>query len=275
MSRLRLLVAALLAFVLVGCGSAAIGAARDLEPGAPAGGRAALTAALDEITAAGPSVAVTVVDNTTGSTFSYAAGEPMETASIVKVEILAALLLRAQETGTPLDARQRALVETMIRDSSDDAASELWWEIGGPEGLASVSERLGLTSTVGGDDGWWGWTTTTAADQAQLISALISPESALAADSQDQILALMGSVRDDQAWGVSAAAAGGETVQVKNGWMSDSALDPATTINSIGRITGDGTDLTVVVLTGGSPDESTGIQLVEHVASLSRTTLAW
>jgi hypothetical protein len=249
----------------------------DAEPvGSPwQEGAAALTTALDELTAGAHEIAVTVINNKSPESYVYGADGTFETASIVKVEILAALLLRAQDSGRPLTAHQLSLAEAMIRDSDDNAASAFWWQIGGPRGLAAASERLGLTATVGGADGWWGWTTTTVADQARMITALIETGGELNAESQGLILDLMGSVRPDQAWGVSAATADGETVQIKNGWMSNSALQSNTTINSIGRITGECVDVTIAVLSGGTADEPSGIALVERAAALARRHLGW
>ena len=49
----------------------------------------------------------------------------------------------------------------MIRESDNDAASDLWSQIGAEDGLAAANSTFGLTDTDPGADGYWGLTTTT------------------------------------------------------------------------------------------------------------------
>jgi len=113
----------------------------------------------------------------------------LATASIVKVDILATLLL--QRDGE-LSRAQKALAERMIEDSDNSAASALWRQIGRARGLAAANKRFGLTSTVGGSGGWWGRTTTTPADQLRLLHVIFTDESPLPAPSRAYVRALMG-----------------------------------------------------------------------------------
>jgi len=83
----------------------------------------------------------------------------------------------------------------------------------------------------------------------------------------------MGQVVSDQDWGVSAAARTGETTILKNGWLSLDSDDGLWAVNSIGRITGNGTDVTIAVLSHGSDDLDDGIALVQRVAELTRDQL--
>ena len=105
--------------------------------------------------------AVAATDHVTGATYAFHASEAFETASVVKVDILAALLLRAQDAGRGLTAAERSLAGDMIRYSDNDAASALWWTIGGAAGLARANKRLGLTETpsrtAGGVSPTTGW----------------------------------------------------------------------------------------------------------------------
>ena len=86
---------------------------------------------------------------------------------------------------------------------------------------------------------------------------------------------LMGEVDSDQDWGVSAAAKSGESTILKNGWLQRSADGNQWIIDGIGRITGNGTDVTIAVLSHDNDTLSGGISFVEQVAQLTRTTLAW
>ncbi|MGW4750279.1 serine hydrolase, partial [Streptomyces sp. NPDC004290] len=94
---------------------------------------------------------------------------PYDTASIIKVDIHAALLLQAQDAGRPLDATQQALARAMIEHSDNAAANALWRQIGLAPGLEAANKRLGLTSTKGGPGFLWGLTRTTASDQIRLL----------------------------------------------------------------------------------------------------------
>ncbi|MFF3322845.1 serine hydrolase [Streptomyces sp. NPDC002889] len=193
-----------------------------------------------------------------------------DTASIVKVDILAALLLRAQDRGTWLTAEQRRLASAMIRSSDNQAADALWRTIGGAQGLDAANERLGLTATVAGTGGHWGLTRTTAADQLILLEAVFGDVSPFTSRSRGYVQSLMSDVVKGQRWGISAAAeasqADGSTVALKNGWLPRTATG-LWDVNSIGRIEHGGRTLLVSVLSDGQPSHQAGIDLVEQVAT--------
>ncbi len=245
-------------------------AAARIEASARAAREATLTTALTNLRGStGVDFAVTLEDHVTGETYSFHSGEAFETASIVKVEILAALLL--QNNGA-LTASQQALANVMIRESDNDAASALWDQIGDAAGLAQANATLGLTSTVPGEDGYWGLTTTTSADQAHLIDAVSAADGPLGS-ARTTLTELMGSVITDQAWGISAAATSGESFILKNGWMTRSDDSDRWEVNSIGRITGTGTDLTLAVMSSGNATSASGIAVIEQIAQLVRSQL--
>ncbi|GHH75094.1 hypothetical protein GCM10018781_43290 [Kitasatospora indigofera] len=189
-------------------------------------------------------------------------GHAFITASIVKADILAALL---RQSGTALGAAQRAQAEAMIEQSDNDAAGELYEAIGGADGLDEANRAFGLTGTTAGRDGYWGLTTTTTEDQLRLLRVIFTDDSPLDADDRAYLQDLMGLIAQDQAWGVSAAAGPDGTAKLKNGWLSRSA-DGLWAVNSIGLVTRDGHDLLVAVLSDGNSTEESGIGLVESVA---------
>ncbi|MER7889271.1 serine hydrolase [Micromonospora sp. NPDC094482] len=213
--------------------------------------------------------AVAVLDRTTGAHLSVNADAGFHTASIVKVDILAALLLERQ-TAQGLTAKEQNLAFDMITKSDNNAATSLWKEIGGASGLAAANRTLGLTETIPADGGSWGTTTTTANDQIRLLQTLTNASGPLNATSRGYVLNLMSQVQDDQDWGVPAgASAQASGVYVKNGWMGDSRDDGLWVTNSIGRIVEPGHDWLVAVLTSGNTDESSGINIVEHAVTLA------
>ncbi|MDT0611248.1 serine hydrolase [Streptomyces lancefieldiae] len=248
---------------------------------APAGGEASvetvepvvdrgalLAAAMGSVTVAdGAEVSVAVLDADSGESASYGTGV-FDTASIVKVDILAALLLRAQDTGRALTAAETSYAVAMIENSDNDSASALWRAIGAADGLDAANERFGLTRTAGGDGALWGLTQTTAADQVALLrQVFVADGSRLNEASRAYVRGLMGRIADGQRWGVSAAAdgAGGSAWALKNGWLQRSTTG-LWVVNSIGQVTSGGHDYLVAVVSRGSATRAEGIALTEAAA---------
>ncbi|MEU2420953.1 serine hydrolase [Streptomyces sp. NPDC007851] len=216
--------------------------------------------------------AVLDLDGTGQDPAVYGDDTPYDTASIVKVDILAALLLHARDHRRDLTARESAQAEVMIRDSDNTAADALWRAIGRAPGLESANKRLGLTSTTGGPDGRWGLTRTTAGDQIRLLRAVFGTGgTVLDAPSRNRIRTLMTQISADQSWGVSAAADSGWAL--KNGWLMRNATG-LWDINSVGRVTAGGHHYLVAVLSDGNASMPDGVQLVERAARTAVSTTA-
>ncbi|TXS47410.1 serine hydrolase [Streptomyces sp. OR43] len=208
-------------------------------------------------------VSVAVLDGDSGTRAVYGGEDATyDTASIVKVDILAALLLRAQDEDRVLTAGERAHAVAMIERSDNEAATALLAAVGGASALDAANERLGLTATTAAQA--WGLTRTTAADQLTLLEAVFgtAPDTELSQASRTYLRGLMTQVEADQQWGVSAA---GSAWALKNGWMPRTATG-LWNINSIGQVTADGRTYLVAVLSGGQPSKEAGVALVESVA---------
>ncbi|MEU9436162.1 serine hydrolase [Streptomyces sp. NPDC048252] len=232
---------------------------------------ALLASAMKSVTVPGDaSVSVAVLDLDSGDDATY--GESaFDTASIVKVDILATLLLQAQDADRRLTAAEKTYATAMIENSDNDSASALWRIIGKAQGLDAANERFGLTDTAGGDDMLWGLTQTTAADQLTLLQQVFGDDSELSEASRTYLRGLMGQIAVDQRWGVSAAA-DGSSWALKNGWLARSTTG-LWDINSIGRVTVDGHDCLVAVLSNGNATQTAGISLVEQVARTAVSAL--
>jgi beta-lactamase class A len=223
------------------------------------------------IQADGGHLAVAVDDLTTGTEATYNGTSEFATASIVKVDILAALLYELQQSGQTMTDEDQDLATTMIENSDNDAASALYADIGGPAGLDRANQVFGLTGTTAGTDGEWGLTSTTVDDQIRLLRQITGPSSVLSPASQDYIQDLMGEVETDQQWGVPAAADPGRRYLVKNGWLPNPTL---WSINSIGEIEHDQDQLLVAVLSDGNPTEDSGISAVQAVVQKAADAIA-
>jgi hypothetical protein len=221
----------------------------------------------------GAEVSVAVLDLESGASAAYGDGS-FDTASIVKVDILAALLLQAQDAGRELTAAEKSYAADMIENSDNTAASALWRAIGKADGLGTANERLGLTDTVGGEGMYWGLTQTTAADQLTLLRQVFGDDgedSELSADARAYLQGLMGQIAVDQQWGVSAAA-DGSAWALKNGWLPRTATG-LWDINSIGRVRVDGHDCLVAVVSDGNSTKTKGVSLVEAAARAAVSVL--
>ncbi|WP_406164955.1 serine hydrolase [Streptomyces sp. NBC_00996] len=220
--------------------------------------------------------AVVDLDGTGREPAVYGDDTPYDTASIVKVDILAAALLRAQDAGRALTVQERAQAESMIERSDNTAANALWRRIGLAPGLEAANKRLGLTSTKGGPGAKWGLTRTTASDQIRLLRAVFdtgptshASSTALNKASRTYIRTLMTRIVGEQAWGVSAATGSGWAL--KNGWLQRNTTG-LWDVNSVGQVTVSGRHYLVAVLSDGNTSMTNGIALVERAARAAVTS---
>ncbi|MGW9495607.1 serine hydrolase [Streptomyces prasinus] len=215
----------------------------------------------------GAEVSVGVLDPVSGAGVRHG-DRAFVTASVVKVGILVALLLEAQDAGRVLTGEERSHAAAMIGRSDNDAASALWRSGGRAAGLDAAHARLGLTGTEGGDGPRWGLTRTTVADQLLLLRQVFGApaDSELTAASRAYVRQLMERVVPEQAWGVPVVAdappPGGAAWAVKNGWVPRDATG-LWVVNSIGRVTVGGRGLLVAALSDGNPSRARGVALVE------------
>jgi beta-lactamase class A len=207
--------------------------------------------------------AVALYDRTTGTKCTLNAQKRFDSASVVKVTVLGALLRQAKEANRRLTEREVRLTTAMITKSDNDATTALWRQLG----VSRIKHFLtlaGMTQTVPGANGYWGLTQITATDQLKLMALLTSSNSVLGKDSRDYALRLMNKVVPDQRWGVPAGAPAGVTVHVKNGWLPRSTH--GWRIHSVGAFTGTKHDYGIVVLTQDNSTMNYGVATVEAVA---------
>jgi beta-lactamase class A len=216
--------------------------------------------------------AVSVYDRVTGVSCLYNGSTHFDSASIVKAIIMAALLRWHQETGTPLSSWEKSEAALMIEQSDNDAATDLWDELG-LDNLQHFLNLAGMGETQLGQDGAWGLTQVTAHDEMLLLELLTAPNAVLDASSRAYQLGLMSQVTSWEAWGVTAGTPSGVTWHLKNGWLPDAT---GWHINSIGTFSGPGKNYMIAVLsdnTNMNDDEQYGINTIEDVARLVQADL--
>ncbi len=210
-------------------------------------------------------VGLAVDDRVTGVTCKLHPHWHIDSASVVKVTILSALLRKLQEEHRSLTEEQRELATEMITVSDNNAASTLWEETGRPS-LQHFLNLAGMKETELGPGGYWGLTQITAHDELTLLRLLTSKNLVLSAASCRYVLNLMAQVIPSERWGVPAGAPADVTVHVKNGWLPQPTL--GWRINSIGSFSGHGRNYMIVVLTWDNPTMTYGVDTVQAVAEV-------
>jgi beta-lactamase class A len=226
---------------------------------------------LQYINSRGGEVTAALYDARTNRTWVVNPQFKEDTASIVKVQIMGALL--HQLHGQLPTGNEASLMQLMIEQSDNDAATSLLADAGGPAGVSKFDITAGLTDTTphsaalipGTPWPGWGLTTTTALDQVRLVKTFVFPNAVLTGAARQYGLHLMESVEADQAWGITGGVPAGTLVAVKNGWLPLQG-DSDWQVDSIGWVDGHGRDYVLAVLTNGNADEADGIDTIQTIA---------
>jgi beta-lactamase class A len=213
-------------------------------------------------------VAAAVYDLGTRQLWAVGPGTPQAEASVVKVDILEALLRQQGSEG--LSGTDQALAQRMIEDSDNDSATDLWDAVGGASGIRSFDARAGLADTTPSlcvecaGFAWpgWGLTTTTPADQIALLRQIAVPGGLLSTAERGYVAQLMENITPSQRWGVCAGVPAQVTVALKNGWLPLNQAGTDWQVNSVGWVSGLGRDYLIAVLSTGNPSEQYGIDTV-------------
>lgn len=210
-------------------------------------------------------VAVGLYDRTTKTTCTLRGGTAFDSASVVKVTVLAALLWDAKKQGRYLTDRETKLATAMITKSDNASTSTLWKQLG----LTKIKAFLAaakMTQTKPGANNYWGLTQITVRDEQRLLALLTAKNSVLSDNARAYVLKLMNKVVSSQRWGTPAGAPSTVKVHVKNGWLSRATH--GWRVHSVGTFKGGGRDYTITVLTHGNPDMKYGVNTIQGVAKV-------
>jgi hypothetical protein len=238
--------------------------------------KAALATKLQtDITAAlanrGGTVAVGLYDRSTNTTCSLRATSSFDSASVVKVTVLATLLWDAKKHNRYLTDTEAALAKAMITKSDNDATTKLWKQLGMTK-IKGFLTAAGMTKTVPGADGYWGLTQINVTDEQKLLKLITARNSVLSDNARAYILKLMGEVISSQRWGTPYGRPSGVSWHVKNGWLQRSTH--GWRVHSVGTFTGGGHDYMITVLTWGNSTMDYGITTIQGVAKVIHRDLA-
>ncbi|MEU6682515.1 serine hydrolase [Streptomyces sp. NPDC046832] len=216
-------------------------------------------------------VAVGLYDRGTDTTCTLRATSAYDSASVVKVTVLATLLWDAKKSGRYLTDRENTLARAMIIKSDNAATSTLWKQLGMTK-IKGFLAAAGMTQTKPGADGYWGLTQITVTDEQKLLKLLTAKNAVLSDNSRSYILKLMGQVVSSQRWGTPYGVPSGVTVAVKNGWLQRSSN--GWRVHSVGAFKGGGHDYVMTVLSHGNSTMNYGIATIQAVAKVIHKDLA-
>jgi hypothetical protein len=208
-----------------------------------------------------------------GCTYAMNSDVRIGTASVVKMEFMAGVLLRAQREGRGLTQWEQDRIWPMITESANTPASELWNYLGRDPGMQQIDAEFGLTQTQHSGS-IWGLTTTSAADQSRLVSELIPGMGGpLTAPYRALAEYYMTNVVPEQRWGASAGVPSGSVVAQKNGFAGSQCCNWR--INSVGWVEPpDGAGWAIAVLSDGWSTEAEGVAAVNNVSARINAAVA-
>ncbi|MET7570671.1 serine hydrolase [Streptomyces sp. NPDC005492] len=216
-------------------------------------------------------VAVGLYDRTTKTTCTLRATSAYDSASTVKVTVLATLLWDAKKHNRYLTSRETSLATAMITKSDNTATSTLWRQLGLTK-IKGFLTAAGMTQTKPGANNYWGLTQETVTDEQKLLKLVTAKNSVLSDNSRAYILKLMNKVIAGQRWGTPYGAPSTVTVHVKNGWLQRSTH--GWRVHSLGTFNGGGHDYMMSVLTQDNSTMSYGITTIQGVAKAIHKDLA-
>ncbi|MEU6252138.1 serine hydrolase [Streptomyces sp. NPDC047043] len=216
-------------------------------------------------------IAVGLYDRSTNTTCSLRASSSYDSASVVKVTVLATLLWDAKKHNRYLTDTEASLAKAMITKSDNTATSKLWKQLGLTK-IKGFLSAAGMTKTVPGSNGYWGLTQINVTDEQKLLKLITAKNSVLSDNSRAYILKLMGQVISSQRWGTPYGRPSGVSWHVKNGWLQRSTH--GWRVHSVGTFNGGGHDYMITVLTWGNSTMDYGINTIQGVAKVIHKDLA-
>ena len=205
-----------------------------------------------------------VIDTRTGCSYELRPELRITTASVVKVQVLAGVLLQAQAEGRRLTTDEKGNVEAMMQLSLNPPSAALIAGIGGVAGLQELDSVLGATDTAHVTR--FGGTVSTAADRNRVTAAVLAGDiGPLDPQWSEYAWEVMAGVHPAQQWGISAGLPERYAVVNKNGFFPLNAS--GWRVGSTGFVTDpNGGGYAVSIMTDGNPTQAMGIDLVETIA---------
>ncbi|MEU5597398.1 serine hydrolase [Streptomyces sp. NPDC020298] len=208
-------------------------------------------------------VAVGLYDRSTKTTCTLRSTTSYDSASTVKVTVLATLLWDAKKHNRYLTSTEQSLAKAMITQSDNAATTKLWNQLGTTK-VKGFLTAAGMTKTTPGSNGYWGLTQENVTDEQKLLGLVTAKNTVLSDNSRAYILKLMSQVVSSQRWGTPAGAPSTVSVHVKNGWLQRATH--GWRVHSLGTFNGAGHDYMISVLTQDNSTMDYGVTTIQNVA---------
>lgn len=219
----------------------------------------------------GSNAGAVVYDLTRQRYYTYNSNGQFLTASSMKVPIMLTFLDMLESQGQQIDDQHMNLLTTMIENSNNDSASELYFnEIGGATGITNFMQKVGI-SGLQPDATAWGYSLITPQAMVNLLTYLYQGK-ILTAQDRTLALNLMENVEADQQSGVGDTAPSQATVAMKDGWVP--GPDNLWAMNTSGIVTIGKETYIISVYTQEQPSLAAGQAIVRKVCSAVATDLA-
>lgn len=203
-----------------------------------------------------------VYDVTHDHRYTYNATQTFIVASSMKVPIMLTFLDMVERQGREPSKHEMDLLRTMIENSNNNSASELYYrEIGGAAGVSAYMKRIRITGLYPNANAW-GWSLIYPLTMVQLLTLLYEGKILTKAHRQ-LALYLMEHVEADQRGGVGDTAPPGATVALKDGWVI--APDGWWAVNSSGIVITKQDVYVISVYTKGEPSVSAGLSTIRRI----------
>ena len=177
-------------------------------------------------------------------------------ASVVKVLFMIALLRQHGVRHDDLTASEKALLEPMIQRSDNDAASAIFNRVGEPA-LYELADDIGLDHFT--TQPTWGLTTITAGSQARFFSRI---EEYIPKRHRRYAMHLLTQIIPEQRWGIPPVAPEHWTLHIKGGWSGA----PSWRVNQVMLLRNAPRRFSLAILTREQPSFAYGTESIEGVA---------
>jgi beta-lactamase class A len=202
-------------------------------------------------------VSFTVVDSL-GKRYALDGERQFVSASVIKAMLLASFLDMKAVAHEALTATDRFDLRAMITESDNDAADEIYQQVGDAH-LCNLARRLGMRRFS--VHGYWANAQLTTNDQALLMEHL---SKAIYRPGYAYARSLLSSVVSWESWGIpEAARSRGWKVFFKGGWRP---TDRGQLIHQVARLERRGQVIVICVLTDGDPSSRYGQETVYGIA---------
>jgi hypothetical protein len=219
----------------------------------------------------GDNAGVVIYDVTRQRYYIYNSHTQFIVASSMKVPIMLTFFDALEQQGQEPDDDQMNVLTTMIENSDNDSASDLYYnELNGAESITNYMQKIGV-SGLNPDAGAWGYSTITPQTMVDLLTLLYEGK---ILTSQDRTTAynLMENIESDQQVGVGDTAPNGFTVAMKDGWVT--GPDNLWAMNSSGIVMSHQETYIISVYTQEQQSLDDGQNIVRHVCSSVASLLA-